>query len=87
MFKFDYYDTLTSTNIPIHSIQIHHTWVYCVYVKLTSALSKTFPKTWERAFYFYESILNAFGVHIYRMKEEKTIFKPLAGIEPHIFGY
>ena len=22
----------------------------------------------------------------YRMKEEKTIFKPLAGIEPHIFG-
>ena len=22
-----------------------------------------------------------------RMKEEKTIFKPLAGIEPHIFVY
>ena len=22
----------------------------------------------------------------YRMKEEKTIFKPLAGIEPYIFG-
>ena len=27
----------------------------------------------------HESILNAFGVYIYRMKEEKTIFKPLAG--------
>ena len=25
-------------------------------------------------------------IYIYRMKEEKTIFKPLAGIEPHIFG-
>ena len=26
------------------------------------------------------------SVCVYRMKEEKTIFKPLAGIEPHIFG-
>ena len=26
------------------------------------------------------------SVYIYRMKEEKTIFKPLAGIEPHIFN-
>ena len=25
-------------------------------------------------------------VYIYRMKEEKTIFEPLTGIEPHIFG-
>ena len=35
---------------------------------------------------WHESILNAFDVYIYRMKEEKTIFKPLAGIEPLIFG-
>ena len=27
------------------------------------------------------------SVYKYRMKEEKTIFKPFAGIEPHIFGY
>ena len=27
------------------------------------------------------------SVYVYRMKEEKTIFKPLAEIEPHIFGY
>ena len=27
------------------------------------------------------------SVNVYRMKEEKTIFKPLAGIEPHIFGF
>ena len=26
------------------------------------------------------------SVCVYRMKEEKTIFKALAGIEPHIFG-
>ena len=26
------------------------------------------------------------SVYIYRMKEEKTIFKPFTGIEPHIFG-
>ena len=26
------------------------------------------------------------SVYVYRMKEEKTIFKPLAGFEPHIFG-
>ena len=26
------------------------------------------------------------SVYVYRMKEEKTNFKPLAGIEPHIFG-
>ena len=27
------------------------------------------------------------SVCVYRMKEKKTIFKPLAGIEPHIFAY
>ena len=27
------------------------------------------------------------SVYIYRMKEKKTILKPLAGTEPYIFGY
>ena len=24
------------------------------------------------------------SVYVYRIKEEKTIFKPLAGVEPHL---
>ena len=27
------------------------------------------------------------SVYVYKMKEEKTFLKPLAGIEPHIFGF
>ena len=52
---------------------------------------KQFPSTvvWR---WIHGDIKNLSAVLIYklrlyhRMKEEKTIFKPLAGIEPHIFG-
>ena len=70
--------TLTSDHFIANQVKLILNKLY-IYSETTSQSYVNYDSTKDH-------ISIAIGKSLLRMKEEKRIFKPLAGIEPHIFG-